>query len=100
ADVLVTCQFRARSSQPAGTVTAVLNGTRLGTLQIAPGWQTLQFRAGRPSWWIGFNALDLLLDLSSDHSMPGPEADRAASMSAPLGVGRVLVVRPGLQPAP
>ena len=40
-------------------MTAVLNGTSLGTTQAEAGWQALRLHAPAPAWRIGANELIL-----------------------------------------
>ena len=57
ADLVVTGQPFAQNGPLA--VTAILNGTSLGTTQADGGWQALRFRAPASAWRIGANELAL-----------------------------------------
>ncbi|MEP7304154.1 MAG: hypothetical protein ABJA98_01425 [Acidobacteriota bacterium] len=60
ADLVVTAEpFAPKAGGPL-TVTAVLNGTSLGTTQVDGGWQALRFRVPASTWRIGAN--ELILD--------------------------------------
>jgi hypothetical protein len=41
-------------------MTAILNGTLLAHVAVAPGWQEIRLPAPRSTWWIGFNQLQLV----------------------------------------
>jgi hypothetical protein len=59
ADVVVTGQPFVPRGAAGLAVTAVLNGTSLGTMQAEAGWHALRFPAPAAAWRIGANELSL-----------------------------------------
>ncbi len=59
ADLVVTGEPFVPPGAPAQVLTAVLNGTSLGTVQAGSGWQTIRFQAPASAWRIGANQIDL-----------------------------------------
>jgi len=61
-EIVVTGEPFVPAGAPPRRVTALLNGTLLGTIEAKAGWQAIRFPAPAQVWWAGANELILECD--------------------------------------
>jgi hypothetical protein len=76
ADIVLTAQSPFGSADPKQSMTAMLNGTVLAHVAVAPGWQEIRLVAPRSTWWIGFNQLQLVFSSTVSPRDVGAGDDR------------------------
>jgi hypothetical protein len=84
----IDCQPFLPTAQSGQQLSAVLNGTPIGTASLAGGWQRISFETGSDVWQIGANQLELFLSSSGSLEEYGLGADRR-SLSVALDQVRV-----------
>jgi hypothetical protein len=84
----IDCQPFLPTARSGQQLSAVLNGTPIGTASLAGGWQRISFETGSDVWQIGANQLELFLSSSGSLEEYGLGADRR-SLSVALDQVRV-----------
>jgi hypothetical protein len=72
----------------AQQMSALLNGTPVGTVMLAPGWNQISFAAPAQVWRIGVNELELLLPSSAS---PEDADANSGRRQLPVAIDRVSV---------
>ena len=89
--IRIACDaYVSRPAEPQ-RITAALNGTLLGTIDLTGGWRTVSFRAPARAWLIGTNQLDLYL---STATAPRDLGEGADSRRLSVAIDRVAVTPP------
>ena len=91
ATIVIVCQPNLPTAEAVQQLSASLNGTVIGTVTLAPGWQHVDLPAPARAWQIGVNELTLFLSsaVSPKESGVGEDTRRLS-----LAVDRLTVRTP------
>jgi hypothetical protein len=76
ASVEVVCQPALSPTSSIQQMTAVLNGSLVGTVMLPPGWNQTSLAAPAQTWRIGVNELELFLSSSESPGDAGLNNDQ------------------------